>query len=279
MATEHSVFTWDPMGARWVHERGPQMTPPPNPYDVHALQSYFFDPDGKEWIATVLAPRGRELAAQWRGAHKIPDQAVAAGPAQKKSGGTVPILVAGLAILVLGGGAVVVAGTQLAPTAATATVAPNTNATAAPGQTLAATSAQPAASATPAAPATTAPTQAPVVTAPPRTLAPVAVNLPAGPRVTMPDGVTIVYTGATTATRGGFLQTFFTGAQANGRPPVGELTIILGDITKDPRLLAGQFDANGKIALDMPATLAVGQYPLSVSWKGSRLQIATITIR
>src|SRR5437867_11832019 len=74
MAQEHSVFTWDPVGARWIHERGPEMTTPPVPPDVHAIQTYFFDPDGKEWIATVLAPRGRELAAQWQGAYKIPDR-------------------------------------------------------------------------------------------------------------------------------------------------------------------------------------------------------------
>ena len=63
MAQEHSVFTWNPVDARWVHERGPEMATPPTPPDVHAIQTYFFDPDGKEWIATVLAPRGRELAA------------------------------------------------------------------------------------------------------------------------------------------------------------------------------------------------------------------------
>jgi len=59
VAQEHSVFTWDPVGARWIHERGPEMTTPPVPPDVHAIQTYFFDLDSKEWIATVLAPRGR----------------------------------------------------------------------------------------------------------------------------------------------------------------------------------------------------------------------------
>ena len=77
VAQEHSVFTWNPVDARWVHERGPEMATPPTPPDVHAIQTYFFDPDGKEWIATVLAPRGRELAAQWQGAYKVPDRVAA----------------------------------------------------------------------------------------------------------------------------------------------------------------------------------------------------------
>jgi hypothetical protein len=64
----------------------------------------------------------------------------------------------------------------------------------------------------------------------------------------------------------------------NGRPASGELTIVLGDLTKDPRIVSGLLDANGRIALDIPATLPLGQYPLSIVYKGSRAQLATITI-
>src|ERR1700704_4684290 len=129
---EHSVFTWDPVGARWIHERGPLMSTPPVPPEVHAIQTYFYDVDEKEWIATVLAPRGRELAAQWEGAHKVPDQAApATAPAKKgttpankaaiptpiitisnlpttKSGPPVPLFAIVLVLLIVGGGAAAV---------------------------------------------------------------------------------------------------------------------------------------------------------------------------
>src|SRR5258705_508016 len=95
-------------------------------------------------------------------------------------------------------------------------------------------------------------------------------RIPGRPRATLPDGTIVVYTGATSATRGGYLPTSFTVVSANGRAASGELTIVLGDLAKDPRLVSGLLDANGKIALDMPATLAVGQYPLSIVFKGSR---------
>ena len=54
---EHSVFTWNPVDARWIHERGPEMTTPPIPPDVHAIQTYFFDPDGNRIeFATLGGP-------------------------------------------------------------------------------------------------------------------------------------------------------------------------------------------------------------------------------
>ena len=54
MAIEHTLYTWDPVSAAWVHERGPKVPPPPSPPDVHALQSYFFDAESKEWIRRNL---------------------------------------------------------------------------------------------------------------------------------------------------------------------------------------------------------------------------------
>ena len=95
----------------------------------------------------------------------------------------------------------------------------------------------------------------------------------------VPEGTVVVYSGPTTATRGGFLATRFSVIAPNGRAATGDLTIVLGDLTKDPRIVSGTLDANGRIALDVPATLAVGSYPLSIVYKGSRAQVATVTIR
>ncbi|HKY49674.1 MAG TPA: hypothetical protein VJP45_00305, partial [Candidatus Limnocylindria bacterium] len=117
---ELSVITWDPVRQGWIHERGPEMTKPPVPPDIHAIQTYFFDPDGKEWIATVLAPRGRELAAQWQGAYKVPERAEPRATAPRKSS-PAPLFAIVLVVLIVGGGAAaVVAGTQNAPNASAA---------------------------------------------------------------------------------------------------------------------------------------------------------------
>jgi len=282
VAIEHTTYTWDPVTAAWVHERGPEITPPPRPPDVHALQSYFFDADSKEWIRTVLAPMGRELAARYQGAHKIPEagRAAKAKPAKgetKKGSNTLVGAVVVVLLVLLGGIGVVASQTGLLTDTSSArtsappdSAAPSVAATPPAGQT----GGTPASGAPTAAP-TEAPTAAPVVTFRP----PPPVNLPPGPRATLPDGTIVVYTGPTTATRGGFLPTSFTVVLANGRPASGDLTIVLGDITKDPRIVSGTLDANGKIALDVPATLAIGQYPLSVVYKGSRATLATITLR
>src|SRR4030095_3985010 len=75
------------------------------------------DQDGKEWIATVLAPRGRELAAQWQGAYKAPDLATPA-PRNGKKSSPAPLFALVLVLLIVGGGAAaVVAGTQNTPVA------------------------------------------------------------------------------------------------------------------------------------------------------------------
>jgi hypothetical protein len=246
------------------------------------VQSYFFDGESKEWIRTVLAPMGRELAARWRGAHKIPEDDANARTAKgERAHGSsaigIVVIVVVLAVL-LGGVGVVAsqsgvlpAGTTPKPTVAvdTTAAAPSVAASvpASAAATVATTEAPPAATNAP----VVVPTRAPALPPP--------VNLPAGPRATLPDGTVVVYTGATSATRGGFLPASFTVVSANGRPASGEMTIVLGDLTKDPRLVSGLLDANGKIALDVPATLALGQYPLSVVFKGSRAFVATITLK
>src|SRR5438046_2274645 len=110
-AIDHSAYTWDPVTAAWVHERGPEIPPPPPPPDVHALQTYFFEPESKQWIRTVLADRGRELAKQWRGAHRIPTEG--AVPAVKgkleKTSSPIPVIAAVVVLLLIAGGAAVFA--------------------------------------------------------------------------------------------------------------------------------------------------------------------------
>src|SRR5438552_12968913 len=74
---ETPTFTWNPVEQMWVQEKGGAAKPPPAPHDIHAIQTWFLDPDVNEWIQTVLGPMGRQLAVQWRGAHRVPDAAVA----------------------------------------------------------------------------------------------------------------------------------------------------------------------------------------------------------
>ncbi|HEY9326535.1 MAG TPA: hypothetical protein VIS26_08200, partial [Candidatus Limnocylindria bacterium] len=207
MAQEHSVFTWDPVGQRWIHERGPEMSTPPVPPDIHAIQTYFYDEDGKEWIATVLAPRGRELAAQWHGAYKVPDLA-APPPTTGKKSSPAPLLAVVLVLLIVGGGAAaVVAGTQNTPVAsALPTYEPDVSAT--PSAPVA-VSGEP--TATPPAGETPAPTQRPggtpvptPVGTPVRTVAP-----PVGTSLTLADGSVVTYSGPARVNIGaGFTVTF-----------------------------------------------------------------------
>jgi hypothetical protein len=89
----------------------------------------------------------------------------------------------------------------------------------------------------------------------------------------------IVYTGPTAVSRGAFLPASFTVVAPNGRAASGDLTIVLGELERDPRLVSGRLDANGRIALDVPATLPVGSYPLTIVYKGSRAWLATVAVR
>ena len=79
---ETPVFTWNPVEQMWIQEKGAAAKAPPPPNDIHAIQTWFLDTDENEWIQTVLGPMGRELAAQWRGAHRVPDSAIAANKAK-----------------------------------------------------------------------------------------------------------------------------------------------------------------------------------------------------
>src|SRR2546428_6448259 len=72
---ETPTFTWNPVEQMWVQEKGGAAKPPPAPHDVHAIQTWFLDPDVNEWIQTVLGPMGRQLAAQWKGAYRVPETA------------------------------------------------------------------------------------------------------------------------------------------------------------------------------------------------------------
>jgi hypothetical protein len=127
---------------------------------------------------------GRQLAAQWQGAHRVPEAAVVrrARPAQRRS--PIPFILAAVVVVALVGGVAVAAPGLLnardanaAPTQPAAAVVPST-APASPD-----TSAAPAGSAAPE--PTTAPTSAPgggpVVTPRPRTPAPTPQPTPPPP--------------------------------------------------------------------------------------------------
>ncbi|HET9809142.1 MAG TPA: hypothetical protein VFQ66_05550 [Candidatus Limnocylindria bacterium] len=286
MAQEHSVFTWNPVDARWVHERGPEVATPPTPPDVHAIQTYFFDPDGKEWIATVLAPRGRELAAQWQGAYKIPDRVAARSTSGKKSS-PAPLFAVVLVLLIVGGGAAaVVAGTQSTPSAS---VAP----TAAPGVSAnpvapVAVSAEPSATA---AGATLAPTQAPGGTPVP-TQAPVptpvrtpvrtpvsTVAPPVGTSITLGDGSVVTYSGPARVNIGVPFTVTFTVRNANKTPGSGTFLVSFGNAsTGGSKTSSGTLDPSGRITMTMPSAALPGNYPFVVNYKGQQGQVAILRV-
>ena len=289
MATEHALYTWDPVSQAWVHERGPEIPPPPAPPDVHALQSYFFDEDGKQWIRTVLAPMGRELAAKWQGAHKIPDDALknprpatAAKPLAKKKGGSpVAVIAIAVVLLVMLGGAGVVASqtgmlAQVAPESVAKAIA---SAAPTPAASAAATP-EPSPSASPSPSATAAtgggggggvvrtnPPAAPAITAPPNSIT-----------VKLGDGTTMYYTGPTAVLKNTQLPASFLVANANGRPATGVVVVILGD-QRGSTQGQGIIDAQGRLTVQVLASQLSGQYPLSVLYNNQLTQVALITIR
>jgi hypothetical protein len=178
---ETPIFTWNPVEQIWVQEGGGAAKPPPAPNDVHAIQTWFLDPEEHEWIQTVLGPMGRQLAAQWQGAHRVPESAVIrkAAPARRRN--PLPFLLAGVVLVALIGGVAVAAPGLVAPHDASAAPAQPSSA-AAPTVAPSVDASAPATSAPP--DATTAPTAAPtgpVVTARPRTPAPTPQPTPPPP--------------------------------------------------------------------------------------------------
>ena len=281
---EHSVFTWDPVGARWIHERGPEMTPPPVPPDVHAIQTYFYDADGKEWIATVLAPRGRELAAQWQGAYKIPDNAPARTGRARKSSSPAPLFAIVLVLLIVGGGAAaVVAGTQSTPNASPAGTASVPAATTSPSAPVA-VSEDPAATAaatpTPVG-ATLVPTQRPggVATQPPaRTPAPTAPP-PAGTSIVMADGSVITYSGPSRVDIGSAFTVTFTVRNANNTPGTGTLLVSFGNAsTGGSKASSGTLSGSGQMVMNFAGPTIPGNYPFVVNYKGQQGQVAILRV-
>ncbi|MEP6693436.1 MAG: hypothetical protein ABJB39_02200 [Chloroflexota bacterium] len=278
MAQEHSVFTWDPVGARWIHERGPEMTTPPVPPDIHAIQTYFYDEDGKEWIATVLAPRGRELAAQWQGAYKVPDRA--APPITTKKGSSpAPLFAIVLVLLIVGGGAAaVVAGTQSTPSAS---VAP----TNVPGVTTnpsapVAVSAEPTTTPVDATPVPTqrpggtpVPTQAPVRTPVP-TLAP-----PVGASVTLADGSVVTYSGPARVNIGAPFTVTFSVRNANNTAGTGTFLVSFGNAsTGGSKTTSGTLNGSGQLVMNYAGASVPGNYPFTINYKGQQGQVAILRI-
>ena len=260
------------------------MTTPPVPPDVHAIQTYFFDPDGKEWIATVLAPRGRELAAQWQGAYKVPDRVAPQTTSTKKSS-PAPLFALVLVVLIVGGGAAaVVAGTQSTPSASVApTVAPGASVD--PSSPVAA-SVEP--TATPAG-ATAEPTQQPGggggatprpnVTQPPaRTAVPTAAP-PVGTSIALADGSVVTYSGPARVNIGVPFTVTFTVRNANNTPGTGTFLVSFGNAsTGGSKTSSGTLDPGGRLTMNYGGAALPGNYPFTVNYKGQQGQVAILRV-
>src|SRR5438477_9365752 len=98
---EAPVFTWNPVEQMWVQERGGAAKPPPAPHGIHAIQTWFLDTQDNEWIQTVLGPMGRQLAAHWRGAYRVPDAAIVRETQSSKRRSPVPSSVGSAVSIVL----------------------------------------------------------------------------------------------------------------------------------------------------------------------------------
>lgn len=265
---EAPVFTWNPVEQMWVQERGGAAKPPPAPNDIHAIQTWFLDTDDNEWIQTVLGPMGRQLAAQWRGAYRVPDAAISRETKTTKKRSPLPILAAAVVLIALIGGVAVAAPGLMNPSSATPAPSGPVAASNVPASTQ--PSAEPTAEPTPeptVAPATSVP-----ATARPR---------PAGPSYTLKNGTVVTYTGPVTATRNATLPASFTVILANGRAAAGAFGIFLNDpVTVSNRRAAnGSLDGNGRILLQIPTNVQPGVYQLLFSYGGETAQITTVAIR
>ena len=266
---EAAVFTWNPVEQMWVQERGGAAKPPPAPHDVHAIQTWFLDTDENEWIQTVLGPMGRQLAAQWRGAHRVPEGAVARQPKATKKRSPLPFVIAGVVLIALIGGVAVAAPGLM-----------NTNATPAPSNAVGVTPGISSAPSTaPSAEPTAAPTPDP--TQAPATSAPTQRPRPAGPSYTLKNGTVVTYTGPVTATRNATLPASFAVVLANGRVGSGSFGIFLNDpvTVSNRRAVNGTLDGNGRILLQIPTNVPAASYQLLFSFGGETAQITTVTVR
>jgi len=265
---EAAVFTWNPVEQMWVQERGGAAKPPPAPHDIHAIQTWFLDTDENEWIQTVLGPMGRQLAAQWRGAHRIPDAAIARQTTAPQKRNPLVFVIAAVVLIALIGGVAVAA-----PGLMNGTAAPSNPTGVRPGDSAApsvAPSTEPTAAPTP------DPTEAPTTPVPatPR-------PRPAGPSYTLKNGTVVTYTGPLTATRGATLPASFAVVLANGRAASGSFGVFLNDpvTVANRRAVNGTLDGNGRILLQIPTNVPAASYQLLFSYGGETAQIATVTVR
>jgi len=264
---EAPVFTWNPVEQMWVQERGGAAKPPPAPHDVHAIQTWFLDTEDNEWIQTVLGPMGRQLAAQWRGAYRVPDAAIARDTKTAKKRSPLPLLVAAVVVVALIGGVAVAAPGLMNPTATPAPSAPI------------------AASNVPVPSATTDPQPTPEPTPEP-TVAPTPVPAtprprPVGPSYTLKNGTVVTYTGPVTAVRNSTLPASFTVTLANGRAGAGSFGVFLNDpvTVSNRRAVNGTLDGSGRILLQIPTNVQPGVYQLLFSFGGETAQITTVAVR
>ena len=267
---EAPVFTWNPVEQMWVQERGGAAKPPPPPHDVHAIQSWFLDADENEWIQTVLGPMGRQLAAQWRGAYRVPEAAITRPAKSTNKGSPLPMLVGAIVVIAVIGGVAVAAPGLIYPTASAAPSGGVIPASSAPIATAAAT-AEPTADPTP------DPTQA----ATPVPATPRPNPKPVGPSYTLKNGTVVTYTGPLAATRNATLPASFAVALANGRAASGSFGVFLNDpvTVSNRRAVNGTLDGSGRVLLQIPTNVQPGAYQLLFSFGGETAQIATVTVR
>ena len=267
---EAPVFTWNPVEQMWVQERGGAAKPPPSPHDIHAIQTWFLDTEDNEWIQTVLGPMGRQLAAQWRGAYRVPDAAITREAKTTTKRSPLPILVGAVVLIALIGGVAVAAPGLMNPNATPAPSGP-VSASNVPG---ASASAEPTAEPTPE--PTPDPTVAPATPVPatPR-------PKPVGPSYTLKNGTVVTYTGPVTAARNATLPASFTVTLANGRAAAGSFGIFLNDpvTVSNRRAVNGTLDGNGRILLQIPTNVQPGIYQLLFSYGGETAQITTVAVR
>jgi len=253
------------------------MSTPPVPPDIHAIQTYFYDEDGKEWIATVLAPRGRELAAQWHGAYKVPDL-VGPPPTAGKKSSPAPLFAVVLVLLIVGGGAAaVVAGTQNTPSAtALPTYEPGVSAT--PSAPVA-VSGDP--TATPPVGETPAPTQRPggtPVPTPIRTPVP-TVAPPVGTSLTLADGSVVTYSGPARVNIGAGFTVTFTVRNKNNTPGTGTFLVSFGNAsTGGSKTSSGTLNGSGQLVMNFGGASLPGNYPFTINYKGQQGVVAILRV-